>query len=313
MKIGKLEIKGNVFLAPMCNVTSLPFRLLCKKYGAAMMYSEMIHADAYVMESEKSSKRAYYLEEERPIGIQLTGSNIDVLEQAIKKIEKKQHPDLIDINIGCPAHNVIKSGAGSALLKDIDKLSHLIKKLSSAINIPLTCKIRILTEDKETIKTAQAIEKAGAKAITVHGRTVKQKYSGKADWNIIKKVKDNLSIPIILNGDVKDEESAKRAFETTGCDAVMIGRAAIGNPHIFKRINHYLETGERLPKQSIKDKVKEFSQFLGLCRKYGYMDMLFIKTEAANFAKNFEGAAKIRAAVSKCITPEDIEKILRSL
>jgi nifR3 family TIM-barrel protein len=313
MNIGDLEIKGNIFLAPMCNVTSLPFRLLCKKYGAAMMYSEMIHADAYIRDNEKSAKRAYFLEEERPIGIQLTGSDIDILERAIKKIEKELHPDLVDINIGCPAYNVIKSGAGSALLKDSAKLSALVKRLSSAIKIPLTCKIRILPYEEDTIKIAKIIEKSGAKAITVHGRTVKQKYSGKADWEIIRKVKETISIPVILNGDIRDEESAERAFENTGCDAVMIGRAVIGNPFLFRRINHYLQTGEKLPEMAIKERAEEFSEFIGLCRKYGYTNIAYIKMEATNFAKKFTGAAKIREGISKCSNAEDIERILRSL
>ncbi len=313
MKIGNLEIKGKVFLAPMCNVTSLPFRLLCKKYGAAMMYSEMIYADAYVMESEKSEKKAFFIEEERPIGIQLTGSNFDILEKAIKKAEKELHPDVIDINIGCPAYNVIKSGAGSALLKDCTKLSELVKRLSSAVDIPLTCKIRILSDENETIRTARAIQEAGAKALSVHGRTAKQMYSGQADWSVIKKIKDELTVPVIVNGDVRDEVSARAALELTGCDAVMVGRAAIGNPYIFKRIKHFLETGEKIPEQTISEKAKEFSEFLNLCRKYNYMSISYIKMEATNFAKGFVGAAVIREQISRCKEVEEIEETLRSL
>jgi tRNA-dihydrouridine synthase B len=312
MRLGNLEIKGKLFLAPMCNVTALPFRVLCKKYGAAVVYSEMIHADAYLMESEKTRKRAVFLDEERPVGLQLTGSSPELVIKAAVKAEKEYKPDLIDINIGCPAYNVIKSGGGSALLKEPEKLKKLITGLSKSISAPLTCKIRILQDDDSTIKIARIIEKAGAKAITVHGRTAKQRYSGKANWEAIKKVKKSIGIPVILNGDVRDEMSAEKALKT-GCDAIMIGRAAIGNPFLFKRIKSFLETGEMLPSQDIKEKMKDFSEFVSLCRKYDYLNIIYIKMQAENFAKGFVGAAGIRKKISDCKSIEEIMAIVKKI
>jgi tRNA-dihydrouridine synthase B len=308
MRIGKTEIKGNVFLAPMCNVTALPFRVLCKRYGAALIYSEMIHADAYLRNSEKTHKRVAFLYEERPIGLQLTGSSTELVIKAAAKAEKELKPDIIDINIGCPAYNVIKTGGGSALLKDSDKLKKLVFGIVKTIKVPLTCKIRILPDDDSTIKIARLIEKSGAKAITIHGRTAKQRYSGKANWNVIKKVKQAVKIPVILNGDVKDEKSAEAALKT-GCDAIMIGRAAIGNPFLFKRITHYLETRETLPIQTIKEKMKDFSEFIRLCKKYDYLSLIYVKMQAENFAKGFIGASEIRKKISEC---KNIEEIIRT-
>jgi len=310
MKIGDLEIKEKLFLAPMSNVTNLPFRLLCKKYEVAMVYSEMINADAFLRQSSKTGKRIYFIDEERPIGVQLFGSDEKVLIMAAKKIEKELRPELIDINIGCPAYDVMKTGGGASLLKDENKLKRLISAISNAISIPLTCKIRITKEDEKILKIAKIIEKSGAKAITVHGRTARQKYSGKANWDIIKKIKVESKIPIILNGDVVDELSAEKAFSYTKCDAVMIGRAAIGNPYLFKRINYYLDTKTILEKQTLKQKNEDFYEYLRLCRTYGYTSITSIKTQAHNFMKGFVGSGKIRDKVSKCRTVNEIIKVI---
>lgn len=313
MNIGNVEINGKLFLAPMCNVTAMPFRQLCKKYGAAMVYSEMIHADAYVRDSEKTGKRTHFHDVERPVGIQLTGSTVDLIEQAAKKAEKELKPDLIDINIGCPAYNVIKQGAGGALLDNPAKLKELVSRLSSAIKIPLTCKMRIKNDAAKTIEIAKSIEKAGAAALTVHGRTVKQKYTGTANWDIIREVKKNLDIPVILNGDIKDGASAKKALSETKCDAVMIGRAAIGNPMIFRKINYYLETGMMMEEPGMKEKIRDFLFFVDICRKYGYLDMVYIKMQAENFAKGFVGASEIRKKISEAKDIETIVAIISGL
>ncbi len=310
MKIGNLKIKGKLFLAPMSNVTNLPFRLLCKKYEVAMVYSEMINADAFLRQSPKTGKRIYFIDEERPIGVQLFGSDEKVLIMAAKKIEKELRPEVIDINIGCPAYDVMKTGGGASLLKDEKKLQMLISTLSSAISIPLTCKIRITKEVEKILKIAKIIEKSGAKAITIHGRTARQKYSGKANWDIIKKIKANAKIPIILNGDVVDEVSAEKAFSYTKCDAVMIGRAAIGNPYLFKRINYYLDTKTILEKQTLKQKNEDFYEYLRLCRRYKYTSITSIKTQAHNFMKGFEGARTIRQKISKSKTINEIINLL---
>lgn len=311
MVIKKLDFKKKLLLAPMSNITNLPFRLMCKKYGADFVYSEMINCDAYLMKNKKTEKRAYFFEKERPVGIQIFGSSIEKLTKAAKRIEKELNPDLIDINIGCPAYNVMKTGGGASLLKS-PEIFQIIKSISSSITIPLTCKIRILSKDAETIKIAKLIEKSGAKALCVHGRTAKQGYSGKANWNIIKKIKKELKIPIILNGDIIDEFSAKKAFEETKCDSIMIGRAAIGNPYLFKKIKYYLKNGKILKEKTIQSKLKDFFEYIQLCEKNNFLDLVVIKTQATQFIKTYKGARKLRAEISSCKNIEQLKLVLNS-
>jgi tRNA-dihydrouridine synthase B len=311
IKIGDIRT-GVLFMAPMSNVTNLPFRLMCKRYGASMLYSEMINADAYLMESEKTGRRAFFLDEERPIGVQMFGSDEDHLCRAAKKIEHDLRPDIIDINIGCPAYAVMKTGAGARLLNDVKRVESLVKKMVHAIKAPLTCKIRILDE-KETLVMAKAIEKAGAKALTVHGRTPRQRYSGRADWDMIRKVKENLRIPVILNGDVVDEDSAADAFDKTGCDAIMVGRAAVGNPFLFKRLSHFLAISERLRKQTLKECAADFLEYLDLCEKHGYTSVSAVKMQAQNFVKGFSGVKKHRVAIVACKDIGGIRRYFLSL
>jgi len=310
MKIGRLEIQGKVVLAPMCDVTKLPFRLLCKRYGAAIVYTEMIHAEAYLYDSKRTKKRAKILEEERPVGIQLVGSTIDSLKKAAIGIEKELRPDLIDINIGCPAYNVIKTGSGSALLKDTKRLAEIVKIMSSSLEVPFTCKIRILEKEKDTLLAVKMIEKSGAAALTVHGRTAKQGYSGKSDWNIIKKIKESLKIPVILNGDIIDEVSAKNAIDLTGCDAVMVGRAAIKNPFIIQRIDHFLKTGEKLM-NSFSDRVDDFIEIVNLSKKYGYTEITPIKILAQNFTKGTIDGSVVRKELGEATAIEQIVEIMK--
>ena len=311
MTIKKLDFSNKLLLAPMSNITNLPFRLICKKYGADFVYSEMLNCDAYLMDNKKTKKRAYFVEEERPVGIQIFGSSIEKLTKAAKKIEKELKPDLIDINIGCPAYNVMKTGGGASLLKS-PKIFEIIKSLSSSISIPLTCKIRILSKGIDTINVAKLIEKSGAKALTVHGRTVKQGYSGNANWDIVKKIKQKLSIPVILNGDIIDEISAKKAFEETKCDSIMVGRAAIGNPYLFKRIKYYLKTGKMLEEITINDKINDFFEYLNLCEKTRYLDLVVIKTQANHFVKNLYGVRQLRRKISECKNIEQLKLVLNN-
>lgn len=308
MHIGSLNIPGKVILAPMCEVTKLPFRLVCKKYGAAIVYTEMIHADAYLMGAKKTFKRARILEEERPVGIQIVGSSLEKLKEAAKKIESDLKPDLIDINIGCPAYNVIKTGSGSALLKDIPRLGNIVKEISGSLVIPLTCKIRLLEDEKDTIDAAKTIEKNGAKALTIHGRTAKQGYSGKADWEMISLVKKALNIPVILNGDIVDEDSAKSALENSGCDAVMVGRAAIKSPFIIRQIDYFLKTGKKLD-YSFSDRIKDFYEIVSLYEKYDCMDLTALKMLAQNITKGVEGGNELRKKISESKNLTEIKKI----
>jgi tRNA-dihydrouridine synthase B len=309
MKIGSVKIKGNVFLAPMCDVTSLPFRLICKKYGASMMYTEMIFADAYLFENKKTIKRAKILDIERPVGVQLVGSSIEKLTKAAKKVELEIKPDLIDINFGCPAYNVIKTGSGSAILNDLKLLETLVLKLSNSIKIPLTCKMRILKEDKLTLKAAKIIQDSGAKALTIHGRTARQGYSGKANWKIIKKIKQELKIPVILNGDILDEDSAQLAM-SLGVDAIMIGRAAIGNPFIFKKINHYFKTGNKLSEPELSQKINVLLEIIKLCEEHDYIDITNIKILTNNAVKGYSSSKEIKREINKSKSINKIQNIL---
>jgi len=307
--IGDVQINGKVFLAPMCDVTSLPFRLICKRYGAAVVYTEMIFTDAYLFKNKKTLKRIKILDEERPVGVQLVGSSIEKLVETAKRVEKEIKPDLIDINFGCPAYNVIKTGSGSAILRDLELLGKIVNELSYSIKIPLTCKMRILNEESMTIKAAQIIERSGAKALTVHGRTAKQGYRGKADWKIIKKIKEKLKIPVILNGDVVDEDSASRALKL-GVDAIMVGRAAIGNPFIFKRINHFLKTGIKLDEFEVLQKISTLIEIIQICKEHDYVDITNLKILTNNAVKGYEGSKELKRIINKSSSIEQIEKIL---
>jgi len=299
-----------LLLAPMSQVTTIPFRLLCKQYGASIVFSEMINVEAYLQKSTKTLKRTYFVDEERPIGIQLAGSSINNLAKGAKKIEKELKPDLIDLNVGCPAYNVMKSGCGSILLNNPTYLAKLIKNVSDSISLPLTCKIRITENPSKTIEIAKMIEKAGAKALTVHGRTAKQKYAGKANWEIIAKIKHSISIPVYLNGDVRDEMSAKSALET-GVDGIMIGRGAIGNPRIFSRISHYLKQNKKLAPDSYANKHKDFLTFIEFATKYEFTDIKNIKMQAQNMLRGYPGAKNLKNTITKQNTIEEILECLK--
>jgi len=307
LKIGKLKLKGNLILAPMSGVTNLPSRLLCRKYGASLVYSEMTSSEAIIRKNQKSIERGFTCAEERPMGIQLMGSVPANLAASAVFLEERYRPDLIDVNFGCPAQGVIKNGCGSGLLKKPEQIGEILGQLSDTIDLPLTAKIRILEDFDGTLKIAKLIEKAGANAITVHGRTQKQGYSGRSNPDFIKGIKSELSIPVIANGDIFDEITAKQTLEFTQCDGLMIGRAAIGNPFIFKKISHYLETGEILPPQETEERLADFFEYVELCRKYDMLTINDLKLNAQWFTKGIENVKQVRVKINKV---EDIESVL---
>lgn len=259
-KIGEIEFRDRaLFLAPMEDVTDASFRYICKEYGADMMYTEFVSSDGLVHNAQKSFKKMEVFEYERPIGIQIYGHIPEAMVEAAKFAEE-QHPNLIDINFGCPVNKIAKRGAGSGMMRFPDLMVEITEKVVKAVNLPVTVKTRLGWDENSLIivELAERLQDAGIQALTIHGRTRCQMYKGEADWTLIGKVKENprMKIPIIGNGDVVDEKSAKEKFDRYGVDAIMIGRATYGHPWIFREIRHYLDTGEVLPPMSVADRVE---------------------------------------------------------
>ena len=256
MKIGNVVLDNNVVLAPMAGVTDLPFRLLCKEQGAGLICTEMVSAKAISFHNKNTVALLETAPQERPISLQLFGSDPDIISEMAAYIEERPF-DILDINMGCPVPKVAGNGEGSALMKNPKLVEEIISKTVRAIKKPVTIKIRkgFSPDCVNAVEIARIAEASGASAIAVHGRTREQYYSGRADWDIIRQVKEAVSIPVIGNGDVDSPQSAGKMLEETGCDAIMIGRAARGNPWLFRQICAYLETGVLLPKPE-KEEVK---------------------------------------------------------
>mgnify|MGYP002678983168 FL=1 len=249
LTIGNVELKNNVILAPMAGVTDLPFRVLCKEQGAGLLCMEMVSAKAIYYGSKNTEELMKISPAEMPVSLQLFGSDADIMADMAKKIEEKPFA-VLDINMGCPAPKVVNNGEGSALMKNPKLAEEIITKMVKAVKKPVTVKIRKGFDEAHlnAVEMAKIAEASGAAAVAVHGRTREQYYAGKADWDCIRAVKEAVKIPVIGNGDVTDALSAERLLKETGCDGVMVGRAAQGNPFIFREITEYLETGVIPPK-----------------------------------------------------------------
>lgn len=248
LKIGNVELENNLILAPMAGVTDLPFRMLCKEQGCGLLYTEMVSAKAILYNNRNTKELLKVREEERPIAVQLFGSDPDIVSDMAAQIEDGPY-DIIDINMGCPVPKVVNNGEGSALMKNPKLVEAILSSMVKKLKKPVTVKFRKgFDEDHvNAVEIARIAESCGVSAVAVHGRTREQYYSGKADWNIIRQVKEAVKIPVIGNGDIWKPEDAKRMMEETDCDGLMIARGAQGNPWLFGRINHYLDTGELLP------------------------------------------------------------------
>ncbi len=294
----------------MAGVTNLAFRLICKDYGAALVFTEMISAKAVILKNEKTAKLVKTVKGEKPVGLQLFGDNAEEIITAAKALEGKF--DLIDVNMGCPIKKIRKKGFGAALLNDKEKIYGIISGLVSNCKKPISAKIRAYKDTEETVKIARKIEEAGASLLTVHPRNAEQFYSGKIDINIITEVKKNLSIPVVGNGDVRTEEDAARMLETTGCDYVMIGRKAIGNPYFIKQCVHYLKTGEKLKDQSTKERANDFLNYLELAKRYKLSDSS-LKYQAHHFTLGLRGSTKIRTKINGLKDRESITNFFREL
>ncbi|KKG12908.1 tRNA dihydrouridine synthase DusB [Methanosarcina sp. 2.H.A.1B.4] len=312
LKIGGTELPGNLLLAPMADVTNLAFRLLCRQYGADLTYTEMINVNALLNESRKSFIRGLSSPEDRPFGVQLVGGCPEKLREAALIIEEAYSPEVIDINMGCPARCITGAGCGSALLNSPELIYAIISELTDALKTPVSAKIRLLGREEKTLEIARLIEKAGASALTVHGRTATQMYSGSSNLIEIKAVKNELSIPVIANGDIRDEESAERTLELTGCDGLMIGRAAMGNPFIFRRIRHYLETGEKLEANEQSRQLEDFEKYIALLEEHNLLSSINLRTHAHWFTKGLPGSRQVREKMNGLTDGKAITELMRS-
>ena len=314
-KIRDLVIENNVCLAPMAGVCNSAFRRIVKEMGAGLVFAEMVSDKAIMYDSEKTKNMLYMTEYERPIAQQIFGSDKESFVIAAKKVYELMKPDIIDINMGCPVPKVaLRAQAGSALLKNPEKIKEIVSAVVNAVPCPVTVKIRSGWDSKSinAVSVAKIIEEAGASAITVHPRTRAQGYEGKADWSIIKEVKNNVNIPVIGNGDIKSVDDAIKMFKETNCDAIMIGRASLGNPYIFKQIVHYLQTGEKLddlsPKEKIELCLKHFNYLLEI--KSEKTSVLEMRTHAAWYVRGLKDSAELKNKIFKCQNKEELISIL---
>ena len=299
----------------MAGYTDIAFRSLCKKYGAGLVMTEFVSSTSVVRGNAQELQRLKIAEEEHPVAIQLFGHDIEYLIKASKIVEKKC--DMININMGCPADKITNQGAGSAMLQTPEKVAELVKNLTEHVNLPVTIKIRsgINENTVNFIEVSKLAEKNGAAAIFLHPRTQKQGYSGEADWSHIQQLKASVDIPVIGNGDVYDEKSAEKMFEETKCDGILIGRAALGNPYIFTRINHYLENGSMLSLDKYKEKLQKIKMFLeyhALWKKH-HLSFISLKEHCMAFTKGIEGGAEIRQKLSSIKDEENLLLHLESL
>ncbi|MAW31624.1 MAG: tRNA dihydrouridine synthase DusB [Flavobacteriales bacterium] len=316
IKIGNIDIGDfPLLLAPMEDVSDPPFRALCKKYGADVMYTEFISSEGLIRDAKKSTMKLDIYDFERPIGIQIFGNNIESMRMATEICEKAK-PEFIDINYGCPVKKVALKGAGAGILQDIPKMVTMTKEIVNATNLPVTVKTRLGWDEdtKYIVEVAERLQDVGIKAISIHGRTRKQMYKGEADWTLIGKVKNNprMYIPVFGNGDIDSPEKVSSVKNRYGVDGVMIGRAAIGNPWFFNNVKHYLKTGTHLPLPSIKDRVDVCKQHLKHSIEWKG-EVLGIAEMKRHYTNYFKGISHFKDYRIKMITSnnkEEIEHIL---
>lgn len=316
MVIGNVNVDNILFLAPMAGVTDLPFRLICKEQGCGLAYTEMVSAKGLYYNSTRTYELLKIDDREHPIGVQIFGSDPNIMGKMAAELSKTDI-DLIDINMGCPAPKIIKNGEGSTLMRKPDRVKAIVEAVVSSSTKPITVKMR-KGWDKDNVNApyiAKIVEEAGASAVTVHGRTREDFYSGRADWDIIKEVKKCVNIPVIGNGDIFTPEDAKQMLDYTGCDAVMIGRGAQGNPWIFKRTLHYLETGELLSPPTREERIEMAIRHLEMSLKIKDERIVIpeMRKHIGWYLKGIKGAANIRAIINRMDTADEVRALLNSI
>ena len=312
LKIGNVELENNLILAPMAGVTDLPFRLLCKEQGAALCCMEMVSAKGIYYNNKNTESLLTVDERERPVSLQLFGSDPEIMAAMAAKIEHRNF-DILDINMGCPVPKVVNNGDGSALMKNPVLAGKIIEAMVKAIEKPVTVKIRKGFDDEHinAVEMAHVAEESGAAAIAVHGRTREQYYSGKADWSIIADVKQAVSIPVIGNGDILDARDVIAMKEQTDCDGFMIGRGAQGNPWIFHQILHYFETGELIGKPPMEEMVKTMLRHAKLQIEFkgDYLGIREMRKHAAWYTAGYKGASKLRGRINDVESYDELEQL----
>ncbi|MQB69508.1 tRNA dihydrouridine synthase DusB [Limosilactobacillus reuteri] len=312
-KIGNVEIPNQVVVAPMAGVTNSAFRVICKRFGAGYVVCEMISDRGIVYHNQRTLNMMDVDPEEHPMGIQIFGGTKETLVEAAKYVDQHTAADVIDINMGCPVNKVVKTDAGARWLLDPNKVYEMVSYVTDAVKKPVTVKMRTGWDDKHilAVENALAAERAGASAIAMHGRTRKQMYTGQADWNILKEVASQLKIPFMANGDVKTPEDAKKVLDMTGATAAMIGRAAMGNPWMLKRTEHYLETGELLPEATPEQKIEMAKDHLNrlVDLKGEYVGVREFRGLSTYYIKGIPRAARTKVALVEAETLDEMNDI----
>lgn len=317
-EVGNVKIKNKVVFAPMAGVSNISFRTIIKEMGAGLIYSEMISTMGIKYGSQKTIDLINFNETERPISIQIFGNDVDSFVEAAKYIEDNYHPDIIDINMGCPVPKIaLKSQAGSALLKNPDKIYEIVKKVVENTNTPISVKIRSGWDENSinAVEVAQKIEQAGASLIAIHARTRSQGYSGKANWDIIKQVKENVSIPVIGNGDIKTIYDAKKMLDETKCDAIMIGRATLGNPWFIKECVEYIENNKIIDPPTNTEKIDMIEHHYELLKKYTSekQALLEIRMHALWYIKGLPNIKEYKNKITSCKTEQEFKNLLNEI
>ena len=316
MKIGNVELKNAIALAPMAGVTDLPFRLLCKEQGCGLMYTEMVSAKALLYKNRNTKPLLETRPEEEPVAVQLFGSDPEIMSEMALQLEEGPYA-IIDVNMGCPVPKIVNNGEGSALMKDPKLAEQILTAMVKKLHKPVTVKFRKGFNDSNinAVEFAKMAESCGVAAVAVHGRTREQYYSGKADWDIIRQVKEAVKIPVIGNGDVTSPEAARQLVEMTGCDGIMIGRGAQGNPWIFRQILHWMETGEEEPKPDLEEVKAMILRHARMLVEYkgAYTGIREMRKHVAWYTAGYPNSAKLRARVNEIESLEALEHLIQGI